>query len=262
MFSRLFVASDSERYCRHILQTADFDRYIATLFIPKPKRSALTALWAFHYEMARIADHAKQPLMGEIRLRWWCDAIDEINDHMSEYHAAENPLLFAVGQAICQFDLPKHILVSVCEAHIERLYEPVLPNSKKFENYGHETAGCFFALACQILMPKQIVLTAPSCFHAGQADILWRYWRRQEARGIHTEARDQMVATLQEHYDLLLKEMATLPRTLRLAFLSLAPIGIYLRLFHGKKKTVPDMSSLRHLWLIGHAALTGHFSRP
>jgi len=279
---------------------ADFDRYIATLFSPAASRAALTAIWAFHCEMARVIEQAKQPLMGEIRLRWWCDALEEI-DNQPAKNAMQNPLLFALQQAILQFDLSKEILISSCEARMNLLYDRPFPDSQKFELYGHETAGAFFQLAYQILekspkkarhfsseryiknkkidrlseisskaetasLPfiesreKKTEMANLACFHAGQIDTLWRHWHWQKNQGINIEAGSEIIASLRRHYGLFIREIIALPRTVRLAFLPLAPIRYYLRLTRAGGIMIPKISFLRHFWQIGYTASTGHFS--
>ncbi len=45
---------------------------------PGRPRDGLIALAAFNLEIARAGYVASEPMLGEIRLRWWADAIDEI----------------------------------------------------------------------------------------------------------------------------------------------------------------------------------------
>ena len=57
----------------------DHDRWLATRFIADPvKRADVVALYAFNYELARAAEVTSQPILGEIRLTWWREAVAEI----------------------------------------------------------------------------------------------------------------------------------------------------------------------------------------
>ena len=40
-------------------------------------REDLVALYAFNYELSRAAEATSQPLIGEMRLAWWSEALDE-----------------------------------------------------------------------------------------------------------------------------------------------------------------------------------------
>src|SRR5579862_1420843 len=60
------------------LQRNDRDRFQTALFAPGERRDALFALYAFNFEVARIREVTREPMIGRIRLQWWRDAIAEI----------------------------------------------------------------------------------------------------------------------------------------------------------------------------------------
>jgi phytoene synthase len=51
------------------------DRYQTALFAPPDRREALFALYAFNYEIARVREAVTQPMLGQIRLQWWREAV-------------------------------------------------------------------------------------------------------------------------------------------------------------------------------------------
>lgn len=53
----------------------DPDRYAASLFAPAQAREDLIVLAAFTGEIARVAQVVHEPMIGEVRLKWWSDAI-------------------------------------------------------------------------------------------------------------------------------------------------------------------------------------------
>src|SRR5712692_11899062 len=53
----------------------DRDRYQTALFAPASRREALLALYAFNYEIARVRESVTEPMLGQIRLQWWREAI-------------------------------------------------------------------------------------------------------------------------------------------------------------------------------------------
>jgi len=67
-------------YCRDVVARFDHDRHLITLYAPQDKRGALCALYAFNYEISRIRESVSEPMLGEIRLQWWHEAIDDIYD--------------------------------------------------------------------------------------------------------------------------------------------------------------------------------------
>jgi len=58
-----------------LVRRHDRDRYQTALFAPADRREALFALYAFNYEIARVREAVTQPMLGQIRLQWWREAV-------------------------------------------------------------------------------------------------------------------------------------------------------------------------------------------
>jgi len=58
-----------------LVRRHDRDRYQTALFAPADRREALFALYAFNYEIARVREIVTQPMLGQIRLQWWREAV-------------------------------------------------------------------------------------------------------------------------------------------------------------------------------------------
>ena len=70
---------DHEHDLDALVRRVDPDRWLAARFIEDhAKRDDVVALYAFNHELARAAEVTSQPLLGEIRLTWWREAVDEI----------------------------------------------------------------------------------------------------------------------------------------------------------------------------------------
>lgn len=59
-----------------LVRQHDHDRFQTALFAPDAAREALFALYAFNYEIARVRESVREPMLGQIRLQWWREAID------------------------------------------------------------------------------------------------------------------------------------------------------------------------------------------
>ena len=67
---------------------------------PEAARPGLMALYAFNLEIARAPWVASEPMLAEIRLRWWLDALAEIYDGVApRRHEVVEPLAAAVRAA-------------------------------------------------------------------------------------------------------------------------------------------------------------------
>ncbi len=64
--------------CARLLRRYDYDRFLTGLFAPAGRREALYAVYAFNLEIARTREAVSEPMLGQIRLQWWREAIEEI----------------------------------------------------------------------------------------------------------------------------------------------------------------------------------------
>src|ERR671937_1120993 len=77
------------------------DRFLAARLAPRKARRDLIALAAFMGETARIAATTRQPLVGEMRLQWWRDALSATSGE-----ATGNPIAEALRETIERHALP------------------------------------------------------------------------------------------------------------------------------------------------------------
>lgn len=76
------------------LRTKDYDRYALCLFAPAERREDLVALFLFNAELAHIRDQVTEPLLGQIRVQWWNDSINQVGTTNQPQH----PLLNQMGK--------------------------------------------------------------------------------------------------------------------------------------------------------------------
>jgi len=79
--------------CAEIVQKGDPDRFLAAMAAPVAARRVLFPLYAFNVEVARAPWVASEPMIGEMRLQWWRDALEEIGgDKPVRKHEVTLPL--------------------------------------------------------------------------------------------------------------------------------------------------------------------------
>lgn len=64
-----------------LAREGDEDRFRAALFAPEAARAGMFAVIALNVELAKIAVTVSEPLLGEIRLQWWVEALDDLFEH-------------------------------------------------------------------------------------------------------------------------------------------------------------------------------------
>ncbi len=57
------------------VRTRDRDRYLSVLYAPAELRAALMALHGLDLELAQVVAGTTEPMIGEIRLAWWREAL-------------------------------------------------------------------------------------------------------------------------------------------------------------------------------------------
>ncbi len=123
------------------------ERYLAATLAPLQKRPALLAIAAYAADLRRIAATASQPMLGEIRLQWWRDALDTI----AKGNRIGSPLADALGEAIRTFALPVPMLVAMSEARAWDLYDDPMPDAAALAGYLAKTEALPFELALRLL---------------------------------------------------------------------------------------------------------------
>lgn len=88
--------------CEVTVRRFDPDRYFAALFAPASRRQLLYALYAFNYEIERTADVAREPMMAEIRLQWWREAVE----CASRGHPPAHPAAIGLGEIFARVPPP------------------------------------------------------------------------------------------------------------------------------------------------------------
>ena len=64
--------------CAELLHRADPDRFRAVMAAPPPARGVLFPLFAMNVEVSRAPWVTQEPMIAEMRLQWWRDALAEI----------------------------------------------------------------------------------------------------------------------------------------------------------------------------------------
>ncbi|PRY95231.1 phytoene/squalene synthetase [Hasllibacter halocynthiae] len=64
--------------CAALVERGDPDRFRAAMAAAVPARAILFPLYAFNVEVSRAPWLTKEPLIAEMRLQWWIDALEEI----------------------------------------------------------------------------------------------------------------------------------------------------------------------------------------
>jgi len=135
-----------------LLATHDPDRRLAALFAPERIRNRLFALYAFHHEAAKVPDDVTEPTIGEMRLAWARDAVEDLfvsppRVRRHDVYEALNDLRLAPGGP------DKDTLVTLVEARAADLGEGPFPTPADRRDYVDRTAVTLMKAAARLCRP-------------------------------------------------------------------------------------------------------------
>ncbi|WP_416897697.1 MAG: squalene/phytoene synthase family protein [Minwuia sp.] len=101
------------------LRAQDPDRLYSALFASGATRDRLIGLYAFNLEVASTRERVSEPMLGQIRLQWWRDALVEIRGGAARRHpVAESLSGWMPDAGSAAFDLA-NALIDAREADME-----------------------------------------------------------------------------------------------------------------------------------------------
>lgn len=133
--------------CARQVRRYDRDRYLTALFAAPDRREALFAIAAFNLEIAKIREVVTEPLLGEIRLQWWRETIDEIAAGTVRRHEVAVPL----ASAIRRFGLTCGHFQRIIDARAFDLKDRAPADLAELEAYAEATAAPLNRLALEVL---------------------------------------------------------------------------------------------------------------
>jgi phytoene synthase len=131
------------------VRKADPDLWLASRFIDDAEvRADVIALYAFDHELARAPQVASEPLMAEIRLAWWSEALDEMFDHRP---VRAHPVAQALAVAVGRGRLQRAVLDRLIQARIEDALKAPLADEDHVLAYLDDVQGALMQSAVALL---------------------------------------------------------------------------------------------------------------
>src|SRR5437588_1367789 len=131
-----------------LVRRYDRDRYQTALFAPAGRREALLALYAFNYEIARVRETVTQPMLGQIRLQWWREALD------AAYAGApprNHPVAVALTAAIREFGLTRELFDRLIDTRERDMADEPPATLAALKDYTEGSSAPLVQLALQVL---------------------------------------------------------------------------------------------------------------
>lgn len=134
-----------------LIRRVDPDRWLSSRFIADPAaRADVIALYAYDHELARAPKVASNPLLGEIRLTWWREMLDEAFEGRPVRH---HPTAQAIADVIARRGLGRGPLEAMIDARYRELDATPMTEVEALD-WARDCGGQAAALAAEILDPQ------------------------------------------------------------------------------------------------------------
>ncbi len=132
--------------CAAIVEKGDTARFRTVMAAPVPARAKLFPLYAFNVEVSRAPWLTKEPMIAEMRLQWWRDALEEIKaGDVVRRHEVVTPL-----STLLQADTVDLLDQLVAERRWD-CYKDPFEDAAHLDRYLMATSGNLMQTACHLL---------------------------------------------------------------------------------------------------------------
>ena len=137
---------DDVKACAGLVHRADPDRFMAAMAAPVAARSVLFPLYAMNVEVARAPWVTQEPMIAEMRLQWWRDALQEVAEGPTvRRHEVVTPLSRVLSPHLSA-QLDEYVAVRRWD-----IYRAPFEDEEHFESYIDHSAGTLMVVSAQAL---------------------------------------------------------------------------------------------------------------
>ena len=134
-----------QEYCKQKVAQSGSSFTVSFIFLPKPKRDAMTALYAFCREVDDVVDECTDYNVAQIKLNWWKTEI--ANLYASK---PQHPVSKALQPFVAQFNLSQEHFLEIIDGMEMDLKFNRYEDFKQLQLYCYRVASCVGLLTVQI----------------------------------------------------------------------------------------------------------------
>ena len=165
----------------HHLERVDPDRWLAARLVEEvAARDELLALYALNDELARVAVSVREPMLGEMRLAWWEEALDGL---FAGRGGRGQPVLEALAPAAAAGRLPRAPLERMVLARDADLAREPFADEGALLRHLDGVSGALMEAAAVLLDPGAAGRDTTAAGRAWGWAALWRAREAWTARG-------------------------------------------------------------------------------
>ncbi|SPF80158.1 squalene/phytoene synthase family protein [Pseudoprimorskyibacter insulae] len=255
------MQDDNWHACARIVEAGDPERFAAAMAAPVQARAVLFPIYAFNVEVSRAPWVTQEPMIAEMRLQWWRDALAEIEaGGLVRRHEVVTPLAMVLDKASAK-QLDDLVLARRWD-----IYRDPFEDAAAFHAFLENTGGLLTVAAARALGAPCDQAAMDAGYAAGLAAYLQAVPALEAAGRVPlVDGRAEAVADLaRTGLERLEKaRRAGVPVKARPAFLSAARAGAVLQLAARDPMAVAEdrlqVSEFKRRFALTKAAMTGRF---
>jgi phytoene synthase len=142
-----------DEYCQQRAAQSGSSFYYSFLFLPRPQRRAITALYAFCREVDDVVDECSDAGVARMKLAWWrtqVDAIHEAGADGAEHPGVQHPVARALVPVVRSYDIPRAGLHEIMDGMEMDLTQHRYRDFAALRIYCHRVAGVVGRLSAGI----------------------------------------------------------------------------------------------------------------
>jgi 15-cis-phytoene synthase len=134
-----------DEYCQQKAAQSGSSFYYSFLFLPPPRRRAITALYAFCREVDDVVDEVADPAVARTKLAWWRQEVARTFDGTPQH-----PVALALKPIVREFALPPEHFQTVIDGMAMDLEQARYVDFAALELYCHRVAGVVGLMSAEI----------------------------------------------------------------------------------------------------------------
>ena len=134
-----------DEYCRQKAAQSGSSFYYSFMFLPPPRRRAITALYAFCREVDDVVDETNDPGVAQAKLAWWREQVHAVFDGTPQH-----PVALALQPVVATFGLPETHFQAVIDGMAMDLERNRYLDFADLEAYCYRVAGVVGLMSAEI----------------------------------------------------------------------------------------------------------------
>jgi len=134
-----------DQYCQDKASASGSSFYYSFLFLPKEKRRAIIALYAFCREVDDVVDECTDEQVARTTLNWWRGQVAEIYGGKPQH-----PVSLALVPVVKQFNMAQELLLEIIDGMEMDLDQPRYNDFKSLQLYCYRVASVVGLLSVEI----------------------------------------------------------------------------------------------------------------